>query len=43
MLIRRGLTLADLKSFEAVGAKVRDQYTAKNPLIADFYKQAKDM
>lgn len=34
---------ADLKSFQAVGAKVRDQYTAKNPLIADFYKQAKDL
>jgi len=34
---------ADLKSFQAVGAKVRDQYTAKNPLIADFYKQSKDL
>lgn len=34
---------ADLKSFQAVGAKVRDQYSAKNPLIADFYKQAKDL
>lgn len=34
---------ADIKSFQAVGAKVRDQYTAKNPLIADFYKQAKDL
>lgn len=33
----------DLKSFQAVGAKVRDQYSAKNPLIADFYKQAKDL
>jgi TRAP-type C4-dicarboxylate transport system substrate-binding protein len=34
---------ADLKSFQAVGAKVRDQYTAKNPLIGAFYKQAKDL
>jgi TRAP-type C4-dicarboxylate transport system substrate-binding protein len=34
---------ADIKSFQAVGGKVRDQYTAKNPLIADFYKQAKDL
>lgn len=34
---------ADLKSFQAVGAKIRDQYTAKNPLIADFYKQARDL
>lgn len=34
---------ADIKSFQAVGAKIRDQYTAKNPLIADFYKQAKDL
>ena len=34
---------ADIKSFQAVGAKVRDQYTAKNPLIADFFKQAKDL
>jgi len=34
---------ADLKSFQAVGAKVREQYTAKNPLIADFYKQARDL
>ncbi|MDZ7591084.1 MAG: TRAP transporter substrate-binding protein [Rubrivivax sp.] len=33
----------DIKSFQAVGAKIRDQYTAKNPLIADFYKQAKDL
>ena len=33
----------DLKSFQAVGAKIRDQYTAKNPLIADFYKQAKGL
>lgn len=34
---------ADLKSFQAVGAKVREQYSAKNPLIADFYKQVKDL
>jgi len=34
---------ADIKSFQAVGAKIRDKYTAKNPLIADFYKQAKDL
>ena len=34
---------ADVKSFQAVGAKIRDQYTAKNPLIADFYKQANDL
>ena len=34
---------ADLKSFQAVGAKVREQYTARNPLIADFYKQVKDL
>lgn len=33
----------DIKSFQAVGAKIRDQYTAKNPLIADFYKQARDL
>lgn len=34
---------ADMSSFQAVGGKVRDQYTAKNPLIADFYEQAKDL
>ncbi|WP_407277993.1 TRAP transporter substrate-binding protein [Aromatoleum evansii] len=34
---------ADIASFQAVGGKVRDQYVAKNPLIADFYKQAKDL
>jgi TRAP-type C4-dicarboxylate transport system substrate-binding protein len=34
---------ADIASFQAVGGKVRDQYIAKNPLIADFYKQAKDL
>lgn len=33
----------DIKSFQAVGGKVRDKYTARNPLIADFYKQAKDL
>lgn len=33
----------DIKSFQAVGATIRDQYTTKNPLIADFYKQAKDL
>ncbi len=34
---------ADIKSFQAVGGKVRDQYIARNPLIADFYQQAKDL
>lgn len=34
---------ADIASFQAVGGKVRDQYVAKNPLIADLYKQAKDL
>ncbi|TVT55307.1 MAG: TRAP transporter substrate-binding protein [Azoarcus sp. PHD] len=33
----------DIASFQAVGGKVRDPYIAKNPLIADFYKQAKDL
>lgn len=33
----------DAKAFEAVGAQVRDKYTGKNPLIADFYKQSKDL
>lgn len=33
----------DIKSFQAVGGTVRDKYIAKNPLIADFYKQAKDL
>lgn len=33
----------DIKSFQAVGGQVRDKYTAKNALIADFYKQAKDL
>ena len=31
------------KLHHAVGAKVRDQYSAKNPLIASFYQQAKDL
>lgn len=34
---------ADIKSFQAVGAKVRDKYTAKNPLIKAFYDQAKGL
>ena len=34
---------ADIKSFQAVGAQVRDKYTAKNPLIKAFYQQAKDL
>ncbi len=34
---------ADLQSFQAVGAKVRDKYTAKNPLIKAFYDQAKGL
>ena len=33
----------DIKSFQAVGGPVRDKYTAKNPLIADFYKQAQGL
>lgn len=33
----------DAHSFESAAARVRDQYEAKNPLIADFYKQAKDL
>ncbi len=33
----------DIKSFQTVGGTIRDKYTAKNPLIADFYKQAKDL
>lgn len=32
---------ADLKAFEAVGGQIRDKYMARNPLIADFYKQSK--
>jgi TRAP-type C4-dicarboxylate transport system substrate-binding protein len=34
---------ADIASFQAVGGQVRDTYIAKDPLIADFYKQAKDL
>jgi len=34
---------ADIASFQAAGGKVRDQYIARNPLIADFHKQAKDL
>ena len=34
---------ADIKSFQAVGGQVRGKYTAKNPLIADFYKQAQGL
>lgn len=33
----------DAKSFRAVAASVRDKYVAKNALIADFYRQAKDL
>lgn len=33
----------DVKAFQAVAAPVRDKYVAKNPLIADFYKQVKDL
>lgn len=33
----------DLKAFQAAAAPVRDKYVAKNPLIADFYKQAKGL
>lgn len=33
----------DAKAFQALGAGVRDKYTAKNPLIADFHKQAKGL
>lgn len=33
----------DVKSFQAVAAPVRDKYIAKNPLIADFYQQSKDL
>jgi TRAP-type C4-dicarboxylate transport system substrate-binding protein len=34
---------ADLASFQAVGAQVRDKYAAKNPLIADFQKQSQGL
>jgi TRAP-type C4-dicarboxylate transport system substrate-binding protein len=33
----------DIKSFQAVAGPVRDKYTAANPLIADFFKQAKGL
>ena len=33
----------DIKSFQAVGGQVRDKYTGKNPLIADFFKQAQGL
>lgn len=33
----------DLKAFQAAAAPVRDKYVAKNPLIADFHKQSKDL
>lgn len=33
----------DIKSFQAVGGTIRDKYTAKNQLISDFFKQAKDL
>lgn len=33
----------DLEAFRSVAAPVRDKYVGKNPLIADFYKQAKDL
>ena len=34
---------ADIASFQAAGGKVRDQYIGRNPLIADFHRQAKDL
>ncbi|HXH02297.1 MAG TPA: TRAP transporter substrate-binding protein [Candidatus Competibacteraceae bacterium] len=34
---------ADLAAFQAVGSQMRDKYTAKNPLIADFYKQVQGL
>ena len=30
----------DVKAFESVAKQIRDKYDAKNPLIADFHKQA---
>jgi TRAP-type C4-dicarboxylate transport system substrate-binding protein len=33
----------DLEAFRTAAAPVRDKYVAKNPLIADFFKQAKDL
>lgn len=34
---------ADLASFAKVAAPIRDKYTAKNPLIAQFHEQAKGL
>ena len=34
---------ADIASFQKVAGPIRDKYTSKNPLIADFYKQAKGL
>lgn len=34
---------ADIASFQKVAGPIRDKYTAKNPLIADFYQQAKGL
>lgn len=34
---------ADLASFQKVAGPIRDKYTAKNPLIAAFYQQAKGL
>lgn len=34
---------ADIGSFQVVAEKVRAQYIARNPLIADFYAQAKGL
>ncbi|MBI3156570.1 MAG: TRAP transporter substrate-binding protein [Burkholderiales bacterium] len=31
----------DAAAFQAVGDKIREKYTARNPLIADFFRQAK--
>ena len=31
---------ADLASFQAMGAKVREKYIAQNPLVAEFFQQA---
>ncbi len=33
----------DRAAFEAIGKTIREKYIASNPLIADFYKQAKDL
>ncbi len=34
---------ADLAAFQAVGTQIRDKYTARNALIADFYAQVKGL